>query len=269
MEFYATVDVDSVPSSCHRWMPDAPLMLPASSWYRRGMKKPNLPALSGPLAADCGGFVATRIWGDYRYTPRQYVDWLDTAPFDWAATMDYCCEDEITTGARGIVRERMDRTTEMAWHFWTEYRAVSWQWVPTIQGWTVENYRLHAREMRPLIERMQTHYGRGWRVGIGTLCRRASAHDIHAVVNAVAAELPGVPLHLWGVKLGAIQSIVGLPSQVVSVDSAAWHGAFGRDMRRWKASGMKKIEHAWRVGYPEYAAKVDQALSQYKQGLLL
>jgi hypothetical protein len=73
--------------------------------------------------------------------------------------------------------------------------------------------------MRPLIDRMQAYYARStiFRVGIGTLCRRASTAMIHEVVRAVCRELPGIPLHLWGVKLGALQSRRGLPAAVVSV----------------------------------------------------
>jgi hypothetical protein len=39
--------------------------------------------------------VATRIWGDYRFSPTQYVSWLHTFRPAWAAMMDYCCEDEL------------------------------------------------------------------------------------------------------------------------------------------------------------------------------
>src|SRR5690348_9286799 len=88
MRFYATIDSTMDTPALHTVMPaDVPLMLPASSWSRRRMATPRLPAHVTERAADCGGFVATFRWGDYRYTPEQYVGWLRTWQPQWAATM--------------------------------------------------------------------------------------------------------------------------------------------------------------------------------------
>jgi hypothetical protein len=113
MTFYATIDADSIRS----YMPTVPYLLPASSWARYHLRPVRLPCRLRHLAADCGGFVATRIWGDYRFSPKQYVSWLHTFKPEWAATMDYCCKDEITAGKPGLVRQRQARTTQMAWYF--------------------------------------------------------------------------------------------------------------------------------------------------------
>ena len=81
---------------------------------------PAIPASVQEVAADCGGFVATKKWGNYRYTSLQYIKWLYRLgnKLSWAAMMDYCCEDEITSGQPGIVKARQDATTGMAYHFW-------------------------------------------------------------------------------------------------------------------------------------------------------
>ncbi len=259
-------------------------LLPASSWASaevlahgrvRGKIAPvRLPASIVDAAADCGGFVASRKWGDYRYSISQYVDWLSSwrpiAP-TWAACMDFCCEDEITTGNAGVVRDRQEKTTAMAYHFWQQYRGVSWAWVPTIQGWTTEDYRYHVREMKPLITEMSSHYGTtsAFRVGIGTLCARASAKMIREVVTLVASELPSIPLHLWGVKLSVMQSQIMLPAQVASVDSGAWNGMWGHGRNHWKATGMTQREWCLKVALPVYEAKIAAALQQPKQATLL
>lgn len=264
IQFYATIARDTV----RPYMPtNIRILLPASSFYDNGkLYRPVLPdAPFTDRAADCGGFVATRIWGDYRYTPDQYVEWLHTWRPTWAATMDYCCEDEITSGRHGIVRERQQRTSDMAWHFWNSYRDLPYVWVPTIQGWHVDDYRRHAEEMKPLVEQMAAHYGERFRVGIGTLCRRASTEQIHAVVNAVSRALPGRGIHLWGVKQGAIRSRIGLPSDVVSVDSAAWNGLYGRDIEKYRESGMREAEYAYRVNLPRYIARFEEACREPKQ----
>lgn len=268
MKFYATVDCDSI----RDYMPDVPIMLPASSWSRRNMPPVRLPSHIRDVAADCGGYVATKVWGDYRYTPERYVEWLWSFKPRWAATMDYCCEDEIVAGQPGLVRERQHRTTEMAWHFWETYREVPWVWVPTIQGWTVPNYRAHAREMWWLIGRMAEHYGprSEFRVGIGTLCRRADSATIREVVHVIADELPGIPLHLWGVKLGFLKAPVRLHEQVTSVDSAAWNNLFASNRpdggrNRAQASSLSQREWCYRIALPEYLTKVTAALEGTKQ----
>ena len=274
--FYPTVSRDEVSKYCNV----SRILLVASSFaaqevrthgkVRANLPTPRLPASVTERAADCGGFVATFKWGDYPYTPDQYVTWLRSWQPDWAATMDFCCEDEITAGKPGIVRERQQKTTEMAWHFWRTYQE-SWAWVPTIQGWQLEDYQRHAIEMRPLIEEMRTAYAdcSAWRVGIGTLCRRASVQMIHDVVRAVSAILPGVPLHLWGIKLGALQSPMALPAQVVSVDSAAWNGLFSTGCNEWKESGLPQRRWIFDVALPRYENRVAKALAQPKQLSLL
>lgn len=266
--FYATCDPDILPAKCGQFVPsDASLLFPASAYKRSWptFHNPKIPQTVCSVAADCGGYVATKFWGDYRYTPQQYVDWLyswSRLP-DWAATMDYCCENEITTGNAGIVRLRQQKTTENAYLFWNTFRFAPWIWVPTVQGWHPSEYERHALELKPLIDEMSQHYrsnGLRFRVGVGTLCARASVAQIHEVVQTVSGALPGIGLHLWGVKLAAIQSELGLPAEVISVDSAAWNGLFKRTMRDWQTTGMRKTEWSWRVAFPAYAAKVNRAI---------
>jgi len=271
LEFYATNTIDHI----RQFMPDVPYLFPASSWARSGTLKPVPRYVSDIVsrkhrAADCGGFVATKIWGDYRYTPDEYVNWLHSFTPQWAATMDYCCEDEITSGNTGIVCQRQEATTDMAHLFWNNYRDEDGTWVPTIQGWHVADYVRHARQMKPLLEEMQAHYHNDvWRVGIGTLCNRASVSDIVAVLGAVRREIGDMPIHLWGVKLGALQSKV-LLRNVVSVDSAAWMpGGLHRTGIEAKAHrqelGLSQRQYMYQIALPRYLEKVTTALSKPKQ----
>ncbi len=253
------------------------VLLTASSWaaeevkrygrVRRSLPIPYLPDVCIDRAADCGGFVATFKWKDYRYTAAQYVEWLDSWRPTWAATMDYCCEDQVTSGNPFVVEERQEKTTAMAYHFWTTYREKPWVWAPTIQGWQVHEYVRHAQTMRPLIQEMYAHYGKhsAFRVGIGTLCARASAEMIHEVVRSIIRELPGIPLHLWGIKLGTFSMPYALPEQVVSCDSAAWNGMWGRGREIWKSSGYSQREWCLKVALPLYEEKLYAALRVPKQ----
>src|SRR5438270_12972466 len=119
-EFYYTASYDDL----RDYMPDVPILVPASSCIqqrRNGsyyLRKPNVPDHVRRRAADCGGFVASFKWGGkYRYTVEDYVEWLYKWEPSWAATMDYCCEDETTSGKPGVVRERQQLTTGMAYRF--------------------------------------------------------------------------------------------------------------------------------------------------------
>lgn len=281
VQFYVTVDSDSI----REYMPAVPVLLPVSSWVRKAkldaaghvagdIPVPALPAKFHDedieIGCDGGGFVAARKWGgEYIFSHEQYAKWLDQVQPTWAAMLDYCVEPQIASSPMSV-RIRQQRTTANAQAIWNEYKNKPWAWVPTIQGWTVEDYQQHAREMAPLLREMAEHYqaqglDHAFRIGVGTLCCRTSRAQIQAIVAAVAEVLPGAPLHLWGVKLDAFKGGVALPDQVVSSDSAAWSGRFGKDIEKYKTSGLTQREHAYTVALPAYQDKVKAAQSAPKQ----
>jgi hypothetical protein len=133
--------------------------------------------------------------------------------------------------------------------------------------WQLEEYTYHALQLRPLILRMGRRYGErsAFRVGIGSLCRRASPRMIHAVVRAVSELLPGMPLHLWGVKLTLLQHRPAVPASVVRIDSAAWNGRFGTQLEAYRRSGLSQRRYASTVALPAYLAKVRAALERTAQ----
>lgn len=279
MQFYPTLDPDSVRS----YLPAHPLLLPASSWARQrrraedALPVPHIPPQVPEIAADSGGFAAALraqklcLEDGYSYSPQQYVTWLEgLGPrLAWAATMDYPCESSLAEGD-SAVRQRQARTTEMAWFFWQRYREETFAWVPTVQGRSIADYRRHAQELRPLLEEMAACYGpqSAWRVGIGTLCKRASVELIRQVCRAVAEELPGVAQHLWGVSLRVVRSPIALPAEVQSVDSSSWNRLFYRDKEAWHASGLSERRWTIQVALPDYLAKLERAWSTPKQLVL-
>lgn len=268
LEFYVTV---SCGLDRPQLMPDDLFYLfPASSFWNRSRaavksfpRCPKFPA-GAVTAADSGGYVAATKWGGkYPYTPAQYVEWLAKWKPQWAATMDYCCEQPLTGGDRRKIRHRQKQTTKLAWLFWNKYRGYDWQWVPTVQGWDTEDYIHHAQELKPLIEEMRQGYGESFRVGIGTLCARTSNSQIKEIAEAVSGVLPGIKFHLWGVKQDAAPVLKNLP-QVVSSDSAAWDGMAGSRCRRvWEEEYKGKItqaEYRWTVGLPKYLDSLERKL---------
>lgn len=174
--------------------------------------------------------------------------------------MDYCCEEPITGGDRRIIQHRQKKTTKLAWLFWNKYWECPWQWIPTVQGWDVEDYVSHAKLLKPLLEEMRSHYGEKFKVGIGTLCARASNEQIKEIVEAVSVVLPGFKFHLWGVKLDAAPALK-LPV-VASFDSAAWDGLAGvRSRQVWEEEYKGKMtqrEYSYNVALPKYLASLEE-----------
>lgn len=264
--FYATIDSDSLAS----YIPSGiPVLLPASSWARDGLKPPRLPEQITESAADSGGYVASKIWGEYRYSLHEYVNWLlqwKPAPPAWAAMQDYCCEQELGQ----ITRERQDRTTANAYAAWREYKDVPFVWVPTIQGLDPLDYQRHAQELAPLIAEMQAYYSQCgqaeiFRVGIGTLCRRVDSMTILSIVQAIRAVL-NVSFHLWGVKLASIGAMNVEEMEIKSSDSAAWGDKMYNSVairEEAAGAGMSIRRYAIMVKLPAYAAKIAEAAARH------
>src|SRR5207247_9591249 len=108
-----------------------------------------------------------------------------------------------------------------------------------------------------------------FRVGIGSICRRAQVPEIRRIVMDIAAALPGIPLHLFGAKLEVMKGWGNRPRTVISCDSAAWNGRFGAGIERFDAErmrrGLSQRQFALGVMLPRYASRVEAA---FCQGLL-
>ena len=275
MQFYPTFDSDSIRS----FMPAHPVLLPASSWSRQprradgSLAVPHIPGQVPEIAVDSGGYAATLraeklgLENGYTYLPAQYVTWLQALGprLSWAATFDFVCagvEDQR------VVRERQARTTEMAWLYWSRYQRAA-VWVPTIQGQSIADYRRHAQELRPLIDQMARRYGEtsAWRVGIGGLVRR-EVEMICQICTAVAEELPGIPLHAWGVSLRMFRSPLAFPRQIISCDSSSWNSRFCRAIEECRASGLRQREWTITRALPRYLRACAEAQAEPKQLLL-
>lgn len=282
--FWATCDGDSIR---RQWMPAGHYLLPASSFLRRGFRTPPLPE-GCTVAADWGGFVVQKRWkGELRFSDQQYIDWLDRIPnLSWAATWDLPCEPELVAGP-GEIRRRQVWTHDMAEWFVEQYGDKPWAWVPSLQGYDLDDYKRSADDLEPLIRLLQSTYwerpgylydygdpdpeqlaraeqnATDFRIGIGSLCARKDVADIRRIVEYVADRFPGIPLHLWGVKLAALKDWPGgIPEAVVSTDSAAWNGRFGSDIPQLNAEmarlGYSQREFGFKVQLPRYLERFAQ-----------
>jgi hypothetical protein len=273
-------------------MPATPFILSAASFLRQdskgqcSLRNPRYLPASPVCGADCGGFTAAMRWGGrYRFTPVQYIKWLYDWDPQWAAAFDIPCLSESGEyPGPQVVEERQRWTTEMAWRFWELYRDVTWCWVPTIQGFTLSEFEQHARDLTDIIRQMQAYYSDpGWgdddeegghfenafRVGVGSLCRRSPSFILEVITRIHAIIGRDIPLHIWAGKLKLLQSGIALPG-VISCDSGAWNGLFGREHEKRRASGLTVVEYSWQVKHPAYVQKVARAQQRPQQlGLAL
>lgn len=238
------------------------IMAPASTCYSRESGRiivRKLPPAFRPVAADSGGFVFASKYGEYPFTPAQYVTWLEAMQPDWAACMDYPVEVEIAP-YEAQVRERQEKAIAHAHTLLNMQRP--WKWVPVLQGRSLDHYLWHLERYREegLLQPS---------MAIGSLCRRTSIADIAAVVQALTnAAPPMTRFHLFGVKLLLFKQANKIPDSVVSADTAAWNGMFGAGRTKWKDAqrqrGISQREFESEQLYV-YKAKVDAALAGPKQ----
>lgn len=271
-------------------MPTMPVMISAASCVAVSRKEtkrarllaPRLPKNITEKAADCGGYVATHHWGGkYRFTPAQYVAWLDGWQPAWAITFDLCCVEKETKGSPGdnVVERRQLWTREMAELFFSTWPETPWAWSPVIQGFTLDQYKLHACLMAPLIHQMWAYYTMmiemaedeeerrqaelrlaSFRVAVGSLVGRATPEFIGEVILTIQSIIGKfIALHVLGGSLGyfkALQQIEG----VVSYDSSVYNDRFGRDLERQKGLSISQSQYLWQIAQPAYAKKIGRVI---------
>lgn len=242
-----------------------PILVAASTCLQGGrLRVRPAPCRPEDLWCDWGGFYLAlankgRRLEDLPITRRMYVAWLRGMGPRYAATMDYPCEAEIA-GDAAEVRQRQEASTRNAYALMQVVGP--WQWVPVLQGRTIEQYVQHARDMR------EAGLVRPY-MAIGSLCRRTSGDEIESIVATLAAELPGVAFHLFGVKLGIFKAPWALHPAIRSADSGAWGGRFGSDIEAFNqqqarlglSQAATEIAHA----LPRYAAKIASAVGRSKK----
>jgi len=131
-----------------------------------------------------------------------------------AGIQDWMCEAHMLAKTGLTVEEHQRRTVMNFCLLRRLQRSVPW--LPTLQGYTVEDYMRCAQMYRDAGVRLEDHA----LVGLGSVCRRSRTLEIERVIREVVAGLGSrVALHGFGVKSeGALLACWGL----ASVDSMAW-----------------------------------------------
>jgi hypothetical protein len=232
--------------------------------------EPKIPETMQQRYCDWGGFRIMTAWnGNVPFTEEQYITWCRAIKPLWAATWDYPCNDSSIS--HKVVMSRQNETTLSAWFFWVHHSDEAFCWVPTVQGRDIEDYRWHARCLRPLIEQMQSFYrehngeDNAFCVGIGSLVRR-KAKIVKAIIETVAMELPGVKFHAWGVPYKVLKDPEApLPDEVTSTDTSSYNGRIGKGIEKSKNSGMPQRQYTFEKAWPAYEEKVNRVASLPKQ----
>jgi hypothetical protein len=182
-------------------------------------------------ALDSGAFKEIEHFGEWTWTPRRYALWVRTVEhqvggLEWAACMDWMCEEHMLKRTGLSVQEHQRRT--VANYLELRSLAPGVKWVPALQGWEPEDY-LRCAEM---YERAGVDLASLPLVGLGSVCRRQHTPQIIAVVEALAGL--GLRLHGFGVKTRGLQILKS--GSFATADSLAW--SFGARVR-WHNHGWK------------------------------
>ena len=213
----------------------APILISANSlWDNERQKWYGWRCYAGlDVALDCGGFVAMKRYGGYRWTVDQYVKLAAEMRPEWYAQMDFCCEPEIAAD-QSVVFKRIDSTVAHLHACQDAARTAGAAMpMPVLQGWNPSDYC-----QGPIYDQ-----GFQWPalVGIGSVCRRQvnGPDGVVAVVSALDAKVPDhVRFHLFGVKTTALKELATrFPNRIESSDSMSWNMARRWDQRRGLCDG--------------------------------
>ncbi len=202
------------------------LMRYKTRWEQQGDRWP-VQSYGAPWAGDSGAFAALMLARDGDAHPwsmetSKYVStWVDLVERishdcpeqfgpDFVATQDWPCEPSVRARTGLTVREHQIRSLD-------GYAAAAGEcewlpWLPVLQGWHLEEYLEHFDMYRAAGFDLT-----GRRVGIGSVCRRGSQHDIAAVIRGLAPL--GMRMHAFGLSINGLRMVGHL---LDSSDSQAW-----------------------------------------------
>lgn len=130
-----------------------------------------------------------------------------------AGIQDWMCEADMLARTGLTVEEHQRRTVAS----YLELRKLAPQvpWVPTLQGHTLAEYLRCAQMYEDAGVRLRDQP----LVGLGSVCRRSGSLELVRLLRELAAALPGVRLHGFGVKDEGVMASCLL---LASIDSEAW-----------------------------------------------
>ena len=196
---------------------DVPLFISRTRLERApGELRKTLPIARGRWAMDSGGFTQLHKHGRWMITPEQYVAEVRRARdeiggLDWAAPMDWMCEDSALAMTGLSTYEHLVRTVDNYLHL--HELAPDLEIIPVIQGKRGADYRTCL----DLYERAGVDLAKEKVVGLGSVCRRQATEEIDLIASMLHAR--GLSLHGFGVKTHGLAAYAPC---LTSADSLAW-----------------------------------------------
>lgn len=178
--------------------------------------KPDTPAATAPWVLDSGGFAELGKHGRWRHSAPQHVERVRAAieqigPCDFAGQQDWTCGPSSIEASGLTVIEHQLRTVANYLELWELAPEVPW--LPTLQGWTAEDYERHVQ----FFEDEGVKLGELPLVGIGSIANRQHDPEVGRIVRHVAAH--GLRLHGFGVKK---QGLLMYGDVLAAADSSTW-----------------------------------------------
>lgn len=168
--------------------------------------------------ADSGAFQLVKKHAGYPFSHEEYRARLEQLGPSFYTQMDWPCEPSVREKTGLTVAQHQVRSIASA------AECATWKlgeslFVPTIQGWTVDEYLACAENLEA--EGLWRPY-----MAIGSVCRRGSTAGVERVLWALREFKPGTRYHGFGVK-----SVDKLLSHLWSADSFAWNFHGRMDVR--------------------------------------
>lgn len=205
-----------------------PLFLSATTLARYRRRGEQFPVRIGGAgwAGDSGAFTAltgSNPAHPWHLDPDDYGGlWVrlieDIGPPNFVAIQDWPCEPAARARTGLTVYEHQQQTLDNYLYLVEEFPMVPW--IPVLQGWHAWQYEQHAA----MYEQAGVALADCHRVGLGSVCRRASDVDIAELVTRLAGR--GLRLHGFGVSINGLRRVGHL---LASSDSQAWSATARRE----------------------------------------
>lgn len=197
------------------WRVTFPLFVSRRQLTRRALS--GLRPATCPVGLDSGGFTELAMHGRWTLTAHDYADQVAAfherlGGLDFAAPMDWMCEPFMLERTGLSVREHQERTVAN----YLALRSIAPQlpFVPVLQGWEVTRDYLTCVDLYASAGVDLTVLPL---VGLGSVCRRQSTHQIAGLVRELASG--DLALHAFGCKSGGLARYA---HHLASADSLAW-----------------------------------------------
>jgi hypothetical protein len=175
----------------------------------------------GPLPRRLDWYLHSEGAPIYPFSVKKYHDWLteNSGEFDWAAVMDYACEERFDP--LWSVTDRIEATIH---NTIKQFDMLSGEYdlLPVLQGRCLDDYLYcydRLKEVGIPVERC----------GLGTVCRISSSDEIVDLEHQLRERREFEHIHGFGVKIEAYK----MGASFESADSQAWvwHASHGEEYR--------------------------------------